>query len=102
TGTASRPILVDDALPTPVIDTPATGLTWKVGDTINFTGHATDGQGAALPASALTWSLVLQHCPSNCHPHGIGSWSGVAGASVAAPDHDFPSQLETTLNATDA
>ena len=45
TGTASRPILVDDALPTPVIDTPAARLTWKVGDTISFTGHATDGQG---------------------------------------------------------
>ena len=102
TGTASRPILVDDALPTPVIDTPTAALTWRVGDTINFTGHATDGQGAALPASGLSWSLGLQHCPSNCHPHGLQSWTGVASGSFAAPDHDYPSYLELTLTATDS
>ncbi len=28
--------------PTPTIDEPASTLTWKVGDTINFSGHATD------------------------------------------------------------
>ena len=49
--------------------TPAAGTTWKVGDLINFSGSATDPQDGALPASALTWTLVLQHCPSNCHPH---------------------------------
>ncbi len=102
TGTASRPILVDDALPTPVIDTPAAGLTWKVGDLISFTGHATDGQGNALPASGLSWALVIQHCPSNCHTHSIQTWTGVAGGSFAAPDHDYPSYLELTLTATDA
>ncbi len=101
-GTATKAILVDDALPRPVIDTPAVGLTWKVGDLIAFTGHATDGQGATLPASALSWALVIQHCPSNCHTHQVQNWSGVASGSFNAPDHDYPSYLELTLTATDS
>ena len=38
------------------IDTPAAGTTWTVGDTITFSGHATDAQQGTLPASALSWS----------------------------------------------
>ena len=57
--------------PTATIDAPAAGTTWKVGDVINFSGHATDPQQGTLPASALTWELILQHCPSNCHTHPL-------------------------------
>ena len=88
--------------PTPVIDTPASTLTWKVGDTISFTGHATDPEQGTLPASSLSWRLLLQHCPSNCHSHTVQSWPGVAGASFAAPDHEYPSYLDLELTATDA
>jgi hypothetical protein len=88
--------------PTPVIDTPAAGLTWKVGDTISFTGHATDPEQGNLPASALSWRLLIQHCPSNCHSHTVQSWPGVAGASFAAPDHEYPSYLDLELTATDS
>ncbi len=101
TGTATTTIVVDSTLPQPVIDTPSASLTWAVGDPIAFTGHATRSNGSALPASALTWSLVLHHCPSNCHTHTVQSWVGVAGATVAAPDHDYPSYLELVLTATD-
>jgi glucose/arabinose dehydrogenase len=87
--------------PTPVIDTPSSSLTWKVGDSIAFTGHATDPEQGALPASALTWTLLIQHCPSNCHTHTIQSWDGVAGGSFVAPDHEYPSSLELRLTATD-
>ena len=56
-GTAQVTITVGNppAPPTPVIDTPTTALHWQVGDPIDFSGHAADGTGAALPASALTW-----------------------------------------------
>jgi hypothetical protein len=30
--------------PAPVIDAPSPSLTWAVGDTISFSGHATDAQ----------------------------------------------------------
>ena len=88
--------------PLPVIDTPASTLTWKVGDQISFTGHATDPEQGTLPASALTWELLLQHCPSNCHQHTLQSWPGVASGSFASPDHEYPSYLELKLTATDA
>ena len=88
--------------PSPVIDTPASTLTWKVGDAVSFSGHASDPEQGTLPASALSWELLLQHCPSNCHAHTIQSWPGVASGSFSAPDHEYPSYLELELTAADA
>ncbi len=36
-------------VPTPVINTPTAGITWAVGQTINFSGSATDLQDGTLP-----------------------------------------------------
>ena len=88
--------------PLPVIDAPTATLRWKVGDAISFSGHATDPEQGSLPASSLTWTLLLQHCPSNCHSHTMQSWTGVASGSFDAPDHEYPSYLELQLRATDA
>jgi uncharacterized repeat protein (TIGR01451 family) len=88
--------------PTAAILTPAAGTTWKVGDTIAFSGSASDTEDGSLPASALSWTLVLQHCPSTCHTHTIQTWNGVASGSFVAPDHEYPSYLELTLTATDS
>ncbi len=88
--------------PVPVINTPASTLTWKVGDTINFSGSATDPEDGTLAASKLTWTLIMQHCPSNCHTHTVQSWPGIASGSFSAPDHDYPSYLELQLTATDS
>ena len=57
---------------------------------------------ARSPARALQWTLVLQHCPSNCHAHPSQTFTGVASGSFAAPDHEYPSYLELRLTATDA
>ena len=83
---------------------PSSSLTWKVGDTINFSGHATDAQDGTLPASALSWSLILHHCftPTDCHTHLIQTIDGVASGSVTAPDHEYPCWLELQLTATDS
>ena len=88
--------------PTAVINTPAVGTTWSVGDVINFSGSATDAQDGTLPPSALTWDLVMNHCPSNCHKHPVQSYAGVAGGSFTAPDHEYPSYLDLELTATDS
>jgi hypothetical protein len=95
-------ISVGNTAPTAVIDTPAAGTNWKVGDVINFSGHATDAQDGTLPASALKWDLILQHCPSNCHSHPLQSFDGVSSGSFSAPDHEYPSYLELKLTATDS
>jgi glucose/arabinose dehydrogenase len=91
-----------NALPVPVISTPVSGTTWKVGDQISFTGSATDTEDGTLAPSKLSWTLVLQHCPSNCHPHALEAFPGVASGSFFTPDHDYPSYLELTLTATDS
>jgi glucose/arabinose dehydrogenase len=88
--------------PTPTIITPTSTVTWRVGNVISFSGTASDAQDGTLPASALTWTLLLQHCPSNCHTHTIQSWVGTGTGSFAAPDHDYPSYLELQLTATDS
>ncbi|SHG83130.1 PA14 domain-containing protein [Geodermatophilus nigrescens] len=88
--------------PVPQITTPAAGTTWQVGGTISFTGSATDAAGQPLPASALSWEMVLRHCPDACHDHPLQTWTGVAGASIAAPDHEYPAHLSLRLTARDA
>ncbi len=104
-GDASIAINVGgNTAPAASIATPADGTKWKVGDSIAFSGSATDAQDGQLPASQLTWALVLFHCDdqSNCHQHPIQSYSGVAGGTFTAPDHAFPSYLQLTLSATDS
>jgi glucose/arabinose dehydrogenase len=88
--------------PTATIAEPAPATTWKVGDVIAFSGSATDPEDGTLPASALSWSLILHHCPSTCHTHAIQSFDGVATGSFTAPDHEYPSHLELRLTATDS
>jgi glucose/arabinose dehydrogenase len=101
--TATVPITVTgNTAPTATITAPAAGTTWRVGSVINFSGSATDAQDGTLPASRLSWDLVLQHCPSNCHTHPVQSFPGVAAGSFSAPDHEYPSYLELRLTATDS
>jgi PKD repeat protein/glucose/arabinose dehydrogenase len=95
-------ITVGNTAPTAVINTPTAGTTWKVGDVINFSGGATDLQDGDLPASALSWQLIMQHCPSTCHQHPIQTYEGVASGTFTAPDHEYPSHLELRLTATDS
>jgi hypothetical protein len=97
-------ITAGNTAPTAVIDSPTSSLTWKVGDTITFSGHATDVQDGTLPASALSWSFILHHCftPTDCHTHLIQTFTGVATRSLTAPDHEYPCWLELQLTATDS
>jgi len=90
--------------PVPKIVSPKSTLTWKIGDLINFSGSATDPEDGQLPASALTWNVILHHCftPSSCHTHEVQTFSGVASGSFNAPDHSYPSYLELQLTATDS
>jgi glucose/arabinose dehydrogenase len=102
TATRTITISVGNTAPTATINTPAAGTTWKVGDVIAFSGSATDAQDGNLPPAALSWQLVMQHCPSNCHSHTIQTYAGVATGSFTAPDHEYPSYLELRLTATDS
>jgi PKD repeat protein len=104
TDTLDEPlsISVGNTPPNATITSPASTLTWRVDDAIQFSGSATDQQDGNLPASALSWSLIQQHCPSNCHTHPIQDFQGMATGSFKAPDHEYPSYLELRLTATDS
>jgi glucose/arabinose dehydrogenase len=101
-ATASVTITVGNTPPTATITLPAAGTTWKVGDRINFSGSGTDAQDGTLPSSALSWSLILHHCPSTCHTHPLQEFVGVASGFFTALDHEYPSHLELQLKATDS
>ena len=101
---AAAPISLNNSAPTAMIDAPAGSFTWKVGDTISFSGRGADPDEPSgfLPPLALTWQVIMHHCPSNCHTHEIQTFSGVAAGSFSAPDHEYPSHLELRLTVTDS
>jgi len=106
-GTTTVPVTVGTPGgldPVPVINTPTAALRWQVGQTVPFSGQATDPQDGVLPASALSWKLSIQHCSAqgSCHEHVVQNFPGVASGSFVAPDHEYPSHLELTLTATDS
>jgi glucose/arabinose dehydrogenase len=92
------------APPVARIDTPTAGTTWAVDDQLAFSGGATDWQDEPVPASGLSWKLLLQHCSAagtDCHTHTVQTWNGTASGTFVAPDHEYPSHLELELTATD-
>jgi len=101
TDTDHQVISVGNGPPVPVITTPPASLQWKVGDDISFSGSATDVKDGTIPDSDLTWTLILHHCPSNCHTHIVASQTGASG-TFEAPDHEYPSYLELRLTAKDS
>jgi glucose/arabinose dehydrogenase len=101
-GTATDTIEIGVGGPNVTITAPAESLQWAVGQQVDFSGSATDNQGAAIPASNLTWSLDLIHGANPAHEHFVQDFEGVASGSFQAPDHDYPSHLELSLTATDS
>jgi hypothetical protein len=101
---AAIDISVNNVAPTAIIDAPAGSMRWRVGDSIVFSGRGSDPEAPSgqLPSSALSWQLIMHHCPSNCHTHNIQTFQGLASGSFAAPDHEYPSHLELRLTVTDA
>jgi glucose/arabinose dehydrogenase/PKD repeat protein len=90
--------------PVPHILAPVSAATFKVGDVINYAGSAADPAEGDLPASDLSWDLIIHHCPSGfgCHTHDQAFTATGRSGSFAAPDHAYPSYLELKLTATDA
>ena len=103
-STATVTITPGDTPPLPTIATPSPQLTWRVGDTISFSGSASDNEDGALPASALSWRFETIHCPTvdTCHVHPGESFVGVASGSFVAQDHEYPAHLRLSLTATDS
>jgi PKD repeat protein len=89
--------------PVPVITVPASSDTFRVGQVVNLTGSATDPDDGALPASRLSWTVILHH---NAHTHPfLGPVTGSPVALTCPAPEDLAatdaSYLEVRLTATD-
>jgi glucose/arabinose dehydrogenase/PKD repeat protein len=100
--TADITIVAGNTAPSPSIETPASTIQWRIGETIGFRGSAFDVEDGTLPDSALRWTLILNHCSSAaaCHEHFLREAAGAVGTFVA-PEHSYPSFLTLRLTATD-
>lgn len=104
-GTDTATVNAANTPPVPTINTPGASLHWSVGQSISFSGSAMDAEDGSVPASRLSWAIVMLHCTApdrvSCHTHGIQTIGGSSGSFVA-PDHQYPSYLELSLTATDS
>ena len=89
--TTSRVIHVGNTPPVPTITSPSASLTWAVGDALHFQRdrHRPPGRDAWLRRK-FTWTLAIEHCPSNCHEHIVETRTGVKTWHVQRPHHDYP------------
>ena len=55
-----------------------------------------------MPASGLSWTVAIEHCPSNCHEHIVETFDDVASGQFVMPDHTYPSHVQLRLTATDS
>jgi hypothetical protein len=87
------------------IVSPLPQLEWKVGDTIELDGSATDAKGNSISEPlGYYWNTKLAHCPvgpTACHEHPLQTFSGLKSAEFLAPEHDFPSYIRVDLRVAD-
>jgi len=98
-------IVAGNSVPAVTIVEPASSLVWAVGDTISFSGTATDPDEGTLPASAFRWKMILYHCPGgpdDCHVHDVEERFGVDSGTFTAPDHEYYSYLVIELSVQDS
>ncbi|MGQ0795391.1 MAG: PQQ-dependent sugar dehydrogenase, partial [Nitrosopumilaceae archaeon] len=68
--------------PEGTIDTPIIDTKYNAGDTISFSGSATDMQDGTLPASAFHWVVLFHH---NTHTHPFLEFDAVTSGSFVIP-----------------
>lgn len=83
-STPSSPIAISVGNPPAAsIDQPPPGTTYRAGDTIAFSGSATDPEDGVLPPSAFRWRMTLVHA-GHTHP-ALGPLTGVTSGSFSVP-----------------
>ncbi len=69
--------------PSVTITAPGAGTTYAAGNTIGYSGSATDPESGALPGSAFTWWVNFHH-DSHFHPF-LPPTSGATSGSITIP-----------------
>jgi glucose/arabinose dehydrogenase len=107
TSNAATLTLATGQAPVPTITSPAEGSLYAGGDTITFSGAATDPEDGVLRASAFTWRIDLYHDEQgNPHTHpAMQSLSGVRSGSYGVPPNNHTESevwLRLTLTVRDS
>lgn len=99
-ATTTLTVRVGNSAPTPTILSPAPGARYTVGDTVPFSGAASDPEDGELPESALRWTVRMHH---NDHVHldAMPPSTGAAGSYLTL-DHGDNTYVELCLTATDS
>ncbi|MEA2564450.1 MAG: hypothetical protein QOH06_5954 [Acidobacteriota bacterium] len=92
---ATIEIQVGNSAPEPAISSPAAGETFRVGQTVTLTGSANDPEDGPLPASALSWTVLLHHNGDHTHPV-LGPSAG-NGLTFTAPAPEGLSATELSF-----
>ena len=80
----ARLTVSNNQAPTVTISAPAKGGRYNAGDTITFSGSASDPEQGPLPASALNWTVIFHH-DAHTHPF-LGPLTGIASGTFTIPD----------------
>ena len=76
--------------------------TFAVGDPVALSATATDVEDGAIPASAISWNVILHHCPGGvCHIHPGQTGTG-ATFEVPFSDHGTDTHMEITATVVDS
>jgi glucose/arabinose dehydrogenase/fibronectin type 3 domain-containing protein len=97
---ATVSVTVGSVPPVPTITSPGSGFSVQPGQTVNFTGLATDADDGAVAPANLKWTVLLHH---NTHVHTFVGGTGLSGSFVAedhGPIGTF--SYEIMLTATDS
>lgn len=107
-GAVSAPATIQihagNTAPVPAITSPAPTAKFAVGQVISLTGSATDAQDGPLPASALSWRVILHH-DTHTHPFLPATVGNNVSFVAPAPEDLLAatnSYLEIELTATDS
>jgi glucose/arabinose dehydrogenase len=84
TSNAATLTVLSNGVPDATILSPVSGTLYRGGQTITFSGSATDPEDGALPASAFTWRVDFHH-DAHTHPH-LPETSGVTSGSFTIAD----------------
>jgi glucose/arabinose dehydrogenase/regulation of enolase protein 1 (concanavalin A-like superfamily) len=102
TNTATVQVQAGNRRPTGTITSPAAESKYSAGDTISYSGTATDPEQGTLPNSAYSWTVVFHHA-DHIHPF-LGPITGVTGGTFTIPrvsDNIDTTWYEIQLTVTD-
>jgi glucose/arabinose dehydrogenase len=91
--------------PSPVIEMPAAGARFRVGETVVLHGSATDPQDGALANNRLSWRVLRHHGTSHTHPWLQDTTGNDVPIPTPGPEDlatTTTSFLEVRLTATDS